>query len=301
MKAFIIVNPNAGSVEDQAALKERLHSLPGSSVHLTEREGHAEELAREAVQNGAGLVVAAGGDGTLNEVINGLAVDFGRARLGLLPLGTGNDFARSINVPADLDGALKILEEGRVRTLDVACATLHDKSRYFINVSAGGFSGEVSEKAAEAKERWGPLAYMRAAVGALPELKAFTSRIILSGAETLEVETYNVVVSNGRFVASGIPVAPQAVLDDGLLDVMIAPATTIPQLAVLVPTVLLGRHIGSDLLIFRKAARVEIDCDPPMTFNVDGEIVGEGPARFEVLPRALEVVVGPDEPSPSEA
>ncbi len=301
MKACIIVNPNAGSVEDRHALEEKLGGRPETSVHMTEREGHAEEIAREAVQGGAGLVVAAGGDGTLNEVVNGLSADFGRARLGLLPLGTGNDFARSINVPADLDGALQILEQGRVRALDVACATLHGKSRYFINVSAGGFSGEVSEKAAEAKERWGPLAYMRGALGALPELKAFTSRITLNGAETLEIETYNLVVSNGRFVASGIPVAPQAILDDGLLDVMIAPAATLPQLAILVPTVLLGRHIDSDLLIFRKAARVEIDCEPQMTFNVDGEIVGEGPARFEVLPRALEVVMGPDEPGPSEA
>jgi diacylglycerol kinase (ATP) len=300
MKACIIVNPNAGSAEDRHVLEEKLGARPETSIQLTEREGHAEELAREAVLAGAGLVVAAGGDGTLNEVINGLSADFGRARLGLLPLGTGNDFARSINVPADLDGALAILEQGRVRTLDVARATLAGKSRYFINVSAGGFSGEVSEKAAEAKERWGPLAYMRAALGALPELKAFTGRITLNGTETLEIETYNVVVSNGRFVASGIPVAPQAVLDDGLLDVMIAPAATLPQLAVLVPTVLLGRHIDSDLLIFRKAARVEIDCEPPMIFNVDGEIVGEAPARFEVLPRVLEVVVGPDEPGPQE-
>jgi diacylglycerol kinase (ATP) len=301
MRSWIIVNPNAGSVDDLAGIEEVLGRLPGTSMKLTEQAGDAERLAREALDQGVERVVAAGGDGTLNEVVNGLSADFSRACLGLLPLGTGNDFARTIGVPNDLEGALAVLKEGRVRTLDVARAHIGDiggiagRGRCFLNVSAGGFSGEVSERADEAKDRWGPLAYMRAAIGALPELKGFLVRITLNGAETLELETYNVVISNGRYVASGIPVAPGAVLDDGLLEVMIAPATTIPQLAVLVPTVLLGRHMDSDLLLFRKATRVEIEGDPPMAFNVDGELLGEGPARFEILPRALRMIVGPAE------
>ncbi len=295
MKTWIIVNPNAGSVDEQAALEETLGRLPETEVRCTERAGHAEELAREAVRAGVEQVVAAGGDGTLNEVVNGLSEDFGRARLGLLPLGTGNDFARSIKVPDDLQGALAILQEGRTRRLDVARATLRSRSRCFINMSAGGFSGVVSEKAGEAKDRWGPLAYMRAAVDALPELRTFKVSIRLSGAEELDLETYNLVISNGRFVAGGIPVAPQAELDDGLLDIMIVPATTGPNLALLVPQVLLGMHLGSDLLVFRKATRIEIESDPPMAFNLDGELLDEQPTAFEVQPRALEVVVGPEE------
>ncbi|MES1242992.1 MAG: diacylglycerol kinase family protein [Acidobacteriota bacterium] len=289
---WFIVNPNAGSADELAGMEQALDRLPGASVRLTRQAGDAERLAREALEQGVERVVAAGGDGTLNEVVNGLSADFGRACLGLLPLGTGNDFARTIGMPNDLEEALAVLQEGRERTVDVARAEVDGRCRCFLNMSAGGFSGEVSERASEAKDRWGPLAYMRAAIGALPELKGFVTRITLNGAETLELETYNIVVSNGRYVASGIPVAPQAVLDDGLLDVMIAPATTIPQLAVLVPTVLLGRHLDSDLLLFRKATRVEIEGDPPMGFNVDGELVGEGPARFEVVPRALRMIVG---------
>ena len=295
MKTWVILNPNAGSVDELAGLEEALGRPPDTSVKVTKQAGDAERLAREALERGVELVVAAGGDGTLNEVVNGLSADFGRAILGLLPMGTGNDFARTIGVPNDLEEALAVLREGRVRTIDVARAHIGDmdgRGRCFLNMSAGGFSGEVSERAGDAKELWGPLAYMRAAIGALPELKGFLTRITLNGAETLDLETYNIVVSNGRYVASGIPVAPQAVLDDGLLDVMIAPATTIPQLAVLVPTVLLGRHADSDLLLFRKATRVEIQCDPPMGFNVDGELLGEGTARFEVIPRALRMIVG---------
>lgn len=296
MKARIIVNPNAGSVEGIAALKDSLGRLSGTEICITEQEGHAEELARQAVEEGAELVVAAGGDGTLNEVLNGLSSGFDRVRLGLLPLGTGNDFARSIGVPDDLEAALAILLAGRFQRIDVGRATVGGKSRCFLNMAVGGFSGVVSEKASDAKELWGPLAYMRGAVDALPELQAFETTIVLNGAERLRVATYNIVISNGRYVAAGIPVAPQAVIDDGLFEVMIAPATTLPKLALLVPQVLLGQHLNSDLLLFRRATRVEIESDPPMSFNVDGEMLGEESSAFEIQPRAVEMVVGPDEP-----
>jgi diacylglycerol kinase (ATP) len=294
MRTCIVVNPNAGSVEDLEALEALLDRLPDSEVLRTEAAGDAERLAREAVRGGADLVVAAGGDGTLNEVVNGLADDFAKVRLGLIPLGTGNDFARSIGIPDDLEGALAILEKGEARAVDVGRATLGEICRFFVNMSAGGISGEVSERADEAKDRWGPLAYMRAAIDALPELKGFRTTVVVNGVETLEMEASNVIVSNGRYVASGIPAAPQAVLDDGLFDVLITPAITIPQLAALLPQVLLGRHMDNDLLLFRRATRLEIESHPPMGFNVDGELIGEGAARFEILPRALRVITGTD-------
>lgn len=304
METCIIVNPNAGSAGEIEALRARLAELPGAEVFFTEAPGDAEARARDALSGGARTVVAAGGDGTLNEVVNGLAADFAQARLGLLPLGTGNDFARSIGVPADLEEALDVLAAGRVRTVDVGRATFGNQSRCFLNMAVGGFSPIVSEKADEAKPRWGPLAYLRGAVDALPELQEFRAVLTLGGADVvveIETETYNLVLANGRFVASGIPIAPQAVLDDGLFDVMIIPAASFPQMARLLPRILLGRHLDSDLLLFRRAARIEVESTPPMTFNVDGEVIGgkgeagEGPARFEVLPRVLEVVVGPEE------
>lgn len=300
-KTCVILNPNAGSVGTadeisaaiQQALAERYEDV---EIRLTEKEGDGRTLAAEAVQAETGLIVAVGGDGTLNEVLNGMAEGFGRVRLGLVPLGTGNDFARSIGIPADLEGALKVLAEGRTRRVDVAVARIGGgEPRCFLNMSAGGFSGKVSEKADEAKERWGPLSYLRSAIGVLPELHGFQSVITLNGSERLDLETYNVVISNGRFVAAGIPVAPQAIVDDGLLDVMITPEASMGQLALLLPQVLLGRHTNSDLLIFRRATRIEIASHPPMAFNVDGELCGQDPAVFEILPRALEVVVGPVE------
>lgn len=297
MKTCVIVNPAAGSMGEIADLRERLGRLPDAVVRQTTAPGDAERLAREALEDGASQLVAAGGDGTLNEIVNGLAGDFGQAQLGLIPLGTGNDFSRSVGIPSGKDGiaaAIALLETGAVRAVDVGRAVVGEASRFFLNMSAGGFSGEVSERAGEAKDRWGPLAYMRAALGSLTDLRSYLTTITVNGAETLHLETYNIVISNGRYVAAGIPAAPEAILDDGVLDVMIYPAASLPQLARLVPMVLLGRHTDSDLLLFRRATRIEVECEPSMAFNADGELLEEGPARFEVLPRALRVVVGPE-------
>lgn len=292
MRTRVVLNPNAGSADDCAALRAGVAALGDAEVCTTEGPGDAERLAREAVEAGYEQVIAAGGDGTLNEVVNGLAVDFAAARLGLLPLGTGNDFARSIGVPAELDEALAVLAAGRTAALDVGRAVAATP-RHFVNVSAGGFSGVINEKMdAEVKRSWGPLSYLRSAVEAAPELAPFRATLRLDGGETLEVSAYSVVVANARYVAAGIPVAPEARLDDGLLDLMIVPESSVPQLAVLVPLVLLGRHGGSDLAIFRRAAAIELRSEPPMSFNVDGELLPDQPTRFEVLPRALRVVVG---------
>jgi diacylglycerol kinase (ATP) len=161
-------------------------------------------------------------------------------------------------------------------------------------MSAGGFSGSVNDKMDEdVKSRWGPLSYLRSAVRALPELAPFHVVLVLDGVEHLAVEAYSIVISNGgRFVASGIPVAPHAELDDSSFDVMIAPAASFRKLAVLAPQVLLGRHVDSDLLLFRRAAKIEITSDPPMAFNLDGEAFGETPITFEILPQAIEMIVG---------
>src|SRR3954451_21407980 len=154
----VILNPKAGSAGEAHALKDAIARLGEVSIHETAKPGDAMKLADRAVRDRCEVVIAAGGDGTINEVVNGLSKNWDQARLAILPLGTGNDFARTIAMPTDVDAAIEIIARGESRPIDVVCVE-SDKTRYFLNVSAGGFSGAVDEQLTEEmKAAWGPLA-----------------------------------------------------------------------------------------------------------------------------------------------
>ena len=159
--------------------------------------------------------MAARRDGTINAVVNGLAVDFSRARLGVIPLGTGNDFARSIHVPIDLNAALEVLATGAEQVVDIVQVT-SDRVRYFVNVAAGGFSGLVDEQLTEELKRtWGPLAFLRSAAAALPDLAQYRTSLVFDDEGLFEIQAFNVIVANARFAGGGIPIAPAAAINDG--------------------------------------------------------------------------------------
>jgi diacylglycerol kinase (ATP) len=287
----VILNPEAGSVKNVAAVVRRIRHLPDVEVRLTTRKGAATSFARTALRKGCEMIVAAGGDGTLNEVVNGIGATNSHVRLGLIPLGTGNDFARTLGLPTELDEAIAVLAAGHTRAIDLVQVT-SDKVRYFVNVSAGGFSGLVNEKLTPAmKKTWGPLAYLRGAVAALPQLRAYRTKVSFDKKKPLTLSLYNVVIANGRYVAGGRLIAPKASIEDGLLDIILIKERSAAELALLAAKVALGHHLSSDAIVFRRAAKVTVNSRPGMWFNVDGELVGNDPAAFEVLPRALQFVV----------
>jgi diacylglycerol kinase (ATP) len=287
----VILNPEAGSVKTVAAVVRRIRHLPDVEVRLSKRKGDAVRFARAALRKGCEMIVAAGGDGTLNEVVNGIGATKSRVRLGLIPLGTGNDFARTLGLPTDLDEAIAVLAAGHTRAIDLIRVT-SDKVRHFVNVSAGGFSGLVDEKLTPAmKKTWGPLAYLRSAVAALPQLRAYRTEVSLDKKKPLTLSLYNVVIANGRYVAAGRQIAPKASIDDGLLDIILIKERPAAELALLAAQMALGHHLSSKAIVFRRAAKVKVNSRPGMWFNVDGELVGNEPTTFEVLPRALQFVV----------
>jgi diacylglycerol kinase (ATP) len=291
VKTCVILNPAAGSAENTQELRGKFDRLAPSEVHITSEAGTAEKCAREAANRGYELIVAAGGDGTLNEVINGIARATSHVRVGLVTLGTGNDFARSMGLPEKVDDCIDVIAAGHVKAIDLVRVS-SDQVCYFLNVSAGGFSGIVDEKLTpEIKQTWGPLAYLRSAAAALPQLRAYETTIVFDDAETVSLSLYNVIVGNGRYVAGGIPVAPEAVLDDGLLDIILILEKSPAELAVLAAQILVGKHLSSDTIVYRHAAKVAVRSRPGMWFNVDGELVGNEPAVFEVMPRALQFIV----------
>lgn len=302
MRTCVILNPRAGGAEAiRESLLRAVDRLDGIVIRETERAGGARELAASAVAEGFERLVAAGGDGTLNEVLNGLAPDFDRVELGLVPAGTGNDLARTLGIPSDPEAAVEVLARGAVRSLDLARLQTEGEDRWFLNVSAGGFGGEVDEDLrAEIKEVWGPLSYIRTAFEALAELETYRVRLTFepgsSEAESLEVAAVNVVVANGRYVAGGLHVAPTAAPDDGLLDVVVIRAAPIPRLSLLAPQVALGQHLDHELILHRRARSLAVESEPAMQFNADGELVGATPVRYQVLPGAVRFVAPPPEP-----
>ena len=293
MKPYIIFNPTARSITDRDVLLKQLRRLNPRKLCLTKRAGEAETLARAAIRAGCDYIIAAGGDGTLNEVINGIAIPH-RARsvcVGIVPLGTANDFARSMKLPARMEDNIDILRAKQTILVDLVRVT-GQCTRYFINVSAGGFSGIVDEKLTpQIKSTWGPLAYFRSAAAALPKLRAYRAAVIFDDVERREVDLYNVVIANGQFVAGGLPVAPDASVSDGLLDVLLVPKRPAREMALLTAQMLLGKHLASDAIRFRRARKISVKSRPRMWFNVDGEPFGDDPAVFQIIPGALEFVI----------
>ena len=294
MRGCVILNPGAGSAGEAGALREAIKRLGDMSLKETSEPDDATHFAAQAIEDGYELVVAAGGDGTINEVVNGLSNNWSQAKLGILPLGTGNDFARTIGAPTDINAAIEAILQDDCRPIDIVCAE-SDETRYFVNVSSGGFSGLVDENLTdEMKSAWGPLSYLRAAAASLPDLANYHMSIQYDDEEPQNIVAYNLVVANARYVAGGIPIAPDAILDDGKVDVIVVPEASVPRLARIVPAIWLGRHLDNPDLTFRRASKVRVESQPGMWFNTDGELVGNEPITFTVLPRVLRVIVGPD-------
>ena len=296
MRTRIIVNPGAGSVDDVGDIVSALRehpSLDQPDVKLTRGPGDGARFATDAVREGYQQIVACGGDGTLSEVVNGVGPDQRNVAVGVIPMGTGNDFARSVGFPEDTRDALTLLGEAVSRPIDL----VHVQSgteRFGINVSAGGFSGQVDEELTpEVKATWGPLAYLRSALSVLPDLQGYTTCIEVDGSAEHCVEALNIVVANGRTAAGGIAVAPEARLDDGLLDLVVVHMAALKQLAALAPRILLGKHLDHELVEFRRVTSVRLRSSPGMWFNVDGELIGKEPIAFEVVPRAMRFLTNP--------
>jgi diacylglycerol kinase (ATP) len=291
VKPYIIFNPRAGSATDRKRVLSQLTQLDPIALRVTRKAGDAEKWARAAVRTKCDYVVVAGGDGTLNGVVNGLGAEAKNVRIGIVPLGTGNDFARTLGLPFSIEQNIDILRSAKTRRIDLV-RVKSKRARYFVNVSAGGFSGMVNEKmTSKIKRRWGPLAYIRGAAAALPKLHAYHTQILLDNDEQLSAELYNVVVANGRFVAGGLPIAPNADPSDGLLEVVLIPKLCATEIALLAAEIVLGKHLSSKATIFRRAKKISVRSRPGMCFNVDGELVGNAPAVFQILPRALNFVV----------
>lgn len=306
MRTCILFNGRAGTAAKAAALREALGSRRDVALHEPATAEEATALAAQAVREGYDMVVAAGGDGTINAVLNGLANDFRRTRLAILPLGTGNDLCRTLAIPDDPLEALALCEQGSERRLDIFRVEAEGKVTHGLNVAAGGFSGQLEERLTdEMKQTWGPLAYLRGAASVLPDLKKYETYLGVDGAPAERIDAFNIVVANGRTAGRGFLVAPTANPEDGLLDVIVVQDTTLLDLAAVAAQLFAGNYLDHDQVTHRLARRVEVSARPGLWFSVDGDLFSNAPTTFTVLPRALRVVVGPgyapNAPAPAAA
>jgi diacylglycerol kinase (ATP) len=294
-RARVICNPASGGGCDPAAVRGALGDLDIEWID-TRGAGDAREAAREW---GDGLLIVVGGDGTVNEAVNGLGkAGFpGDVTLAVLPMGTGNDLAATLAIPGNIEEAERVIRENRVRVLDVAKVRSEGVGeRFFINVATGGFGAETSSLADEQlKGRWGKLAYFRASLEKARDFDVRDVRVILDGVEHT-IRAVNVAVGNCRYAGGGWLAAPRANPEDGMLDLVVIEQVGLKELLALAPAALAkSDYLGTEGVFSARAKKIRTETQPGgLVFTADGEVIGDEPVDFEVIPHALKVVVGPD-------
>ncbi len=301
LQTKVIVNPVAGarSTRRKWPIISRLLEGIGLSFDFdyTEGVGHAMELARVAASNGYRYLVAVGGDGTVNEVANGIlsSTNAKTMALGVVSTGTGSDFARSTGLARDYTTACKNLTSTKRLTIDVGVVAYQRdgkrQERFFVNSSGVGFDAAVVKETERLPKFFGgTIPYV---AGMLRTLVSYRNKdiILKLGDEEEHHRVLNIAVANGNYMGGGMRVAPDAELDDRLLDVVVIGNMGKLEILKEFPTVYKGTHVNHPKVSVRKAPEVTIESAEPMLVYADGELLGECPASFRVLPKALSIVV----------
>jgi diacylglycerol kinase (ATP) len=263
---------------------------------LSERPGHLIELAERAARGGAELVVAVGGDGTLNEVVNGLVRAAATAELATIPLGTGMDFVRTHGIPSRFDGAVRTALEGVPRAIDVGRVSFRtwageDAERYLCNVGSVGMSAAVAQRAnGMSKALGGKATFFYALVRVFLAWQNTVIDVELDGRKR-SARMHDVIVANGQYHGGAMWLAPEAKPDDGLFDVLLIGDVTKADFATTAPKLYKGKHLSHPKVDLERARVVTVDAVETLPIELDGEQVGTTPARFEIVPGAVRVRV----------
>lgn len=293
MRVCVLFNPRSGSADQIAALRAALAGRRKVALRELGPDDDFKQVVAEIARGRCDLIAVAGGDGTVHAAVNGLAPHFPDKPLTIVPLGTGNDLCRTLAIPLDAVAALDLWKTGRRRTIDVIRVE-GDRAGYAVNAITGGFSGRVAaDVTSELKGFWGPLAYLRGAAGPIAERESYRVTFRFDGGPPETMDLYNLVIANGRTAAGGLPVAPLANPEDGLLDVIVIPAGDLLDTSVVAARLMAGDYHADETVLHRRAKRVEIECDPPIPVSIDGELAEGRRFAFTVVPKALRVLAGP--------
>lgn len=291
-RARIIYNPTSGREVFKKHLPEVLEKLEvagyETSCHATTCEGDATIAAKNAVERGFDIIIAVGGDGTLNEVVSGVSSFEKRPKVGLIPMGTTNDFARAVHIPRNIEDAVDIIIQGDTLPVDVG---LLNGERYFINISAGGRITELTyEVPSKMKTMLGQLAYYLKAVEMIPSIKASHMRIEYDG-EVFDGDAMMFLCGLTNSVGGFEKLAPDASINDGYFTLLVLKKVSLPEFIQLAAMALRGEHLNDDRVIYKKASVVKVTTEDEIHLNLDGEYGGDAPATFENLKRHIEIFV----------
>jgi len=291
---FVIFNPAARG-ERSRRVRQFLDSQSNGLVTLapTERPGDAKQLAAQAVTDGYEMIVAAGGDGTINEVVNGIGQS--GVSLGILPGGTVNVLAQDLGIPRRLVDAWSMIKRGNARTIDLAQAECGGEKRFFLQLAGVGFDARAVRAASwELKKKIGPLSYIWAGLQTLS--RPHTHVDVSINGDTPHARGVAVLVGNGRFYGGPFRVFPKASMEDGLLDVCVFERGGYLDMLRYGQGILRAAHVRFRDVCYFQAKEFTCTAAVPVPFQLDGEDAGDVPVGFSVVPGALRVII----PTPAE-
>ncbi|WP_433945484.1 diacylglycerol kinase [Paenibacillus sp. SN-8-1] len=290
-RARLIYNPSSGREEMRRLLPDVLHRLDRAGIETscfaTEGEGDATREAGEAVERGYDIIIAAGGDGTLNEVVNGMADRENLPPLGVFPLGTTNDFARAMGISKRWEEYCDLVIENKTRYIDIGRVN----GRHFVNIAGGGSLTELTyEVPSRLKTRIGQLAYYMKGIEKVASLSPTELVIKADGQPQMHGEFMLFLIANSNSVGGFEKLAPGAVIDDGLFDVIAVKKCNLGEFLRLLTLALRGEHFNDPHVVYFKTNRMEVTSPASLVqLNLDGELGGELPGVFEMLPRHMRI------------
>ena len=302
---MVIVNPNAGNgkgKKDWDKISDLLKKADLSFViEFTERKGHAINLTLDAISSGFRKLITVGGDGTLNEVVNGVFTNKScppaEIILASIPVGTGNDWGRMFGIPLDYEKAIRIISDNKTLLHDIGTISFYNgaekNTRYFINIAGLGFESVVVRKTNIQKDKGhgGKLIYFYNLLTSLLSYKNTKAEIIIDG-EKIKADIFSLNVGNGRYCGGGMRQTPRAVPTDGLLDVTIINGMGKFEIIRNLKILYNGRILQHPKIDGYKCKNIKVNSETAMYAEADGESLGQTPAEFGIIPEALKIVYG---------
>lgn len=299
-ETVFLVNPASAGGSTAKRWPEIAHEAANAGLSgdalFSEHRGHLGELAREAVKSGARRLVLVGGDGSMNEIVNGLGKNLGKVELALIPRGTGSDLVREHGIPHSVVEAVQVALEGELRSLDIGKATFHawDGKRtqqYFANAAGAGISGAIARRADDGTKGLGPRgSYAWAVLAVFPRWRNCNVHLRIDDVER-EGKMHEVIAAIGRYQAGGMKLCPNAVPDDGLFDVLILGDLSKTDLARNLHKTYRGTHLSHPKVDILRGKLVSIEAEEQLPIQLDGEQPGTTPVEFELIPGALNLRV----------